>query len=114
MQFGNTLLFEAISIKAIHQKRRQNELKGALVFLAVFIVLFAATLAYPDLPPGKQIYGALNVPATDYPVLGIQATTLIEAVFNGVIYGIIAWIIYSVAASMQKPKQQTQPTKPAQ
>ena len=89
-------------------------MKGALVFLAVFIVLFAATLAYPDLPPGKQIYGALNVPATDYPVLGIQATTLIEAVFNGVSYGIIAWIIYSVAASMQKPKQQTQPTKPAQ
>jgi hypothetical protein len=89
-------------------------MKGALVFLAVFIVFLAATLAYPDLPPGKQIYGALNVPTTDYPVLGIQATTLIEAVFNGVIYGIIAWIVYSIVARMQKPKQQTEPTKPAQ
>jgi hypothetical protein len=89
-------------------------MKGALVFLAVFIVFLAATLAYPDLPPGKQIYGALNVPTTDYPVLGIQATTLIEAVFNGVIYGIIAWIVYSIVARMQKPKQKTEPTKPAQ
>jgi hypothetical protein len=89
-------------------------MKGALVFLAVFIILFAATLAYNDLPPGKQIYDALNVPTTDYPVLGIQATTLIKAVFNGVVYGIIAWLIYTIAERTTKPKTQTQPTKPTQ
>jgi hypothetical protein len=114
MEFGNILLFEATSIEAIKQKRRRNELKGALVFLAVFIIFLAASLAYPDLPPGKQIYGALNVPTSDYFVLGIQATTLIEAVFNAVIYGVIAWIIYSIFARTQKPKLQTQPTKPTQ
>ena len=89
-------------------------MKGALVFLAVFIILFAATLAYSDLPPGKQIYDALNVPTTDYPVLGIQATTLIKAVFNGVIFGIIAWLIYTIAERTRKPKTQAQPTKPTQ
>jgi hypothetical protein len=89
-------------------------MKGALVFLVVFIILFAATLAYSDLPPGKQIYDALNVPTTDYPILGIQATTLIKAVFNGVIYGIIAWLIYTIAERTAKPKNQTQPTKPTQ
>ena len=89
-------------------------MKGALVFLAVFIILFAATLAYSDLPPGKQIYGALNVPTTDYPVLGIQAATLIEAVFNGVVYGIIAWLIYTIVERTTKSKRQTQQAKPAQ
>jgi hypothetical protein len=88
-------------------------MKGALVFLAVFIILFAATLAYNDLPPGKQIYDALNVSIPDSAlVLGIQATTLIKAVFNGVVYGIIAWLIYTIAEKTMKPKTQTQPTKP--
>lgn len=89
-------------------------MKGALVFLAVFIILLAATLVYNDLPPGKQIYGALNVPIIDYPILGIQATTLIEAVFNGVVYGIIAWLIYTIIERAMKSKTQTQPAKPAQ
>ena len=88
-------------------------MKGALVFLAVFIIFLAATLAYTDLPPGKQIYDALNVPTTDYPILGIQATTLIEAVFNGVIYGVIAWIIYSIAARATRSKQPAKTQKPA-
>jgi hypothetical protein len=92
-------------------------LKGALVFLAVFIIVLLATLAYHDLPPGKQIYGALNLPpeASNYQVLGIvPAEPLMEGIINGVIYGVIAWIIYSIFARTQKPKQQTQPTKPTQ
>jgi di/tricarboxylate transporter len=69
---------------------------GAIVFLAAFFATLAATLAYPTMPPGPQLYSLLNVPTTDYPVLGIPATTLIIAVFNGVIYGIIAWLAYTV------------------
>ncbi len=71
-------------------------MKGAIVFLVVFFVLLAATLAYTEMPPGKQIYSVLNVPTTDYPVLGIPATTLIVAVFNGVVYGIIAWLAFTL------------------
>lgn len=83
-------------------------MKGALVFLAVFIIVLLATIAYTDLPPGKQIYNALNLPTPDYSVLGIQVTTLIEAVFNGVIYGIVVWIIYTIAARATKKKPQPQ------
>ena len=80
-------------------------MRGALVFLAVFVLGLLATLAYPDLPPGRQIYNALNVPSTDYLVLGIPATTLIVAVFNGIIYGIVAWVIYTVIDRTSKHKK---------
>jgi hypothetical protein len=80
-------------------------MKGALVFLLVFFILVIITLGSTDIPPGKMIYGALNVPVTDYPVLGIGATDLAIAVFNGVIYGIVAWLIYSIIAGRGKKDQ---------
>ncbi len=88
---------------------------GALVFLIVFFVLLLATLAMPDIPPGKQIYGALGVEETDYSVLGIPATLLIEAIFNGVVYGIIAWLIFTFGTWGRRKKTQTQqPAQPEQ
>ena len=72
-------------------------MRGALVFLAVFAIFVIITLGSPTLPPGPSLYGLLNVPTTDYPVLGVPATTLAIAIFNGVVYGIIAWLIYTVA-----------------
>jgi hypothetical protein len=46
-------------------------------------------MAAPSIPPRRELYDLLGVPDTDYPVLGIPATTLVIAVFNGVVYGII-------------------------
>ena len=69
--------------------------EGAIVFLMVFFAMLLATLAYPTMPPGRQIYSLLGVPDIDYLVLGIPATTLVIAVFNGVVYGIIAWLIFT-------------------
>jgi len=77
------------------QKRRGETVKGALVFITVFVVFLIATLGYPDLPPAKAVYGLLGVPETDYPVLGIGATLLTESIINGVIYGVIAWAIFT-------------------
>jgi hypothetical protein len=71
--------------------------EGAIVFLMVFFAMLLATLAYPTMQPGRQIYSLLGVPDTDYPVLGIPTTTLVIAVFNGVVYGIIAWLIFTFA-----------------
>jgi len=68
-------------------------MKGAIIFLTVFIVFSAVTLGYHDLPPGRQLYGLLGVSETETPVIKIPATTLVSAVFNGVIYGVIAWLI---------------------
>jgi len=69
--------------------------EGAIVFLMVFFAMLLATLANPTMPPGRQIYSLLGVQDTDYPVLGIPTTTLVIAVFNGVVYGIIAWLIFT-------------------
>lgn len=79
-------------------------MRGAIVFIVVFILGLLLTLSYQDLPPGRQIYDALNLPTPDYEVLGIQVTTLLIAVFNGVIYGVIVWLIYSLAESARKRK----------
>ena len=51
----------------------------------------------------------LNVPETDYPVLGIAATTLVIGVFNGVVYGIVVWLIFTIisAATGRRKKEQT-------
>lgn len=76
--------------------------EGAIVFLVVFIILLAITLTYVDLPPGRELYGLLGVPETEYPVLGIPATTLVSAVFNGVVYGVIVWLIFTIARRERK------------
>lgn len=77
--------------------RKKLPFMGAIVFLVVFAIFLVATLGFPDLPPGKQVYGLLNVAEIQQPMLGIPATLLIEAIFNGVIYGVIAWLIFIVA-----------------
>ncbi len=79
-------------------------MRGAVVFLIVFAAMLIATLAYSDMPPGRQIYNSLGLPATDYIVLGIPASTLIVAVFNGVIYGVIAWLVFTFVEKARKPK----------
>lgn len=70
-------------------------MKGAIVFVVAFIIFLAATLAYPELPPGRQIYDILGVEESTEPVLGIAVTTLVCAIVNGVIYGIIIWLIFT-------------------
>lgn len=77
-------------------------MKGAVVFVVVFLIFVVITLGYPSLPPGKMIYDAIVGAETDYLVLGIGASALVAAVFNGVIYGVIIWLIYTVAARMTK------------
>jgi len=88
---------------------------GALVFLAVFFVLLLATLAVPGIPPGKQIYENLGVAETDYSVLGVSATSLVEAIINGVVYGIIAYLIFTFGSmAMRKKPQPQQSAEPQQ
>ena len=90
-------------------------MKGALVFIAAFLLFLVITLGYPALPPGKMIYEAVVGNATtDYPVLGIGASALVAAVFNGVVYGVIIWLIYSVAErAMKKEPKKTEIAQPA-
>jgi hypothetical protein len=83
-------------------------LRGAIIFVAVFLIFIVITLGYQELPPGKVIYDAVVGAETDYQMLGIPATLLVIAVFNGVIYGFIIWLIYTLAekAGVIPKKQQ--------
>jgi hypothetical protein len=90
-------------------------MKGALVFLAVFAIAVVITLGNTAIPPGKLIYDAVlpnTEPASGYFIGGstIDAVTAIIAVFNGVIYGFIAWLIFTLA-TMGRNKEKHQNIK---
>jgi hypothetical protein len=86
-------------------------MKGAIVFLVVFAILLVVTLGNTSIPPGQAIYNAVlpnTEAASGYLVGGtVDAVTLIIAVFNGVIYGFIAWLVFTVINSVfgKKDKQ---------
>ncbi len=61
-------------------------MKGDLIFIVIFKIGIVITLGDLTLPPGQINYNMLNVPTTDYPVLGVSATNLIIATFNGAIW----------------------------
>jgi hypothetical protein len=81
-------------------------MKGAIVFLVVFAVVVAITLGNTSIPPGKTIYNAFlpnTEAASGYLVGGsIDAVTLIISVFNGVIYGFVAWLLFTLATMGRK------------
>ena len=87
-------------------------MKGAIIFLVVFAIAVVITLGNTAIPPGKAIYDAIlpnTEAASGYLVGGtIDAVTLIISVFNGVIYGFIAWLVFTVVNSIfgKKNKQQ--------
>jgi uncharacterized membrane protein YciS (DUF1049 family) len=86
-------------------------MKGALVFLAVFALLVVLTIVNIAIPPGQVIYNAV-LPGTEaaasYLIAGVSAVTVIISVFNGVIYGVIAWVVFTVImmATRKEKKQQ--------
>jgi hypothetical protein len=74
-------------------------MKGALVFIGVFVIVFLVTLGVTSLPPGQAIYKKLNLPASvaTYKVAGaIYGNVLIEAIFNAAIYGLVVWVIFTI------------------
>jgi hypothetical protein len=75
-------------------------MKGAIVFLIVFAIAVVINLGNTAIPPGKIIYDAVlpNTEAASGYLIGgtIDAVTAIIAVFNGVIYGFIVWLIFTL------------------
>ena len=86
-------------------------MKGAIVFLIVFAIVVVVTLGNTAIPPGKAIYDAVlpnTEAASGYLVGGtVDAVTAIISVFNGVIYGFIAWLACTLLMMVfKKDKQQ--------
>ena len=73
---------------------------GAVVFVIVF-VLFTLISLVIDLPPGIWVHDWFNIPASEY-------TSLINGIANGVIYGIIIWLVFSLA-KMGRKKEPVEP-----
>ncbi len=76
---------------------------GTIIIVLAFIVAFLVTIVMPDIPIGRMLYDLLAIPEISDPILGFPTTTLIVAVFNGVFYGIIAWIIFVLAKTLTRP-----------
>jgi hypothetical protein len=79
--------------------------EGAIVFLVAFIIFVAITFAYPGLPVGNYIADAFGIPS-DLIWSGVLLKTLLAAIFNGVIYGVIIWLIFTFARRTMRPKIQ--------
>jgi hypothetical protein len=80
----------------------ENNMKGAIIFLIVFVIFSVVTLAYAELPPGNIISDSINIdPTVEWS--GLLVRTLTSAIFNGVIYGIIAWLIFTIVQKARKP-----------
>jgi hypothetical protein len=88
-------------------------MKGAVVFLIVFAIVTMISMG-TEFPPGRDIYYAIGAVDVDYPILGIPVATLVPAIFNGLIYGFIVYVIFSVISSAagkdQKESQTIQQT----
>jgi hypothetical protein len=88
-----------------------KSLRGAIIFIAAFLLFLVITFGYSSLPPGQMIYDAVVGAETDYEVLGVPASLLIVAILNGVIYGVIIWLIYTLAEKAGLIPKRQQPTK---
>lgn len=83
---------------------------GAIVFLAAFVIAFVLSLVITSIPPGQALYNILNLPiqTTTYKVGGlIYGDVLIKAIFNAVIYGFIAWLVFTIVTHLSEKKGPT-------
>ena len=78
---------------------RGSKLKGAIVFLVAFLLFLVISLGYAGLPPGRQIYDSVIGVESDYSISGTPVTLLAIGIFNGVVYGIIIYIVFWVLTS---------------
>lgn len=70
-------------------------MRGAIVFIIAFVIFLAATLAYSELPVGNAISDAVGIdPIVKWS--GFLVRTLVSAILNGVIYGVIIWLIFTL------------------
>jgi hypothetical protein len=68
--------------------------EGAIVFIIAFLVFLAATFAYTELPPGNAISNSVGIdPTMEWN--GFVVKTLLSAIFNGAIYGVIIWLVFT-------------------
>jgi len=86
-------------------------MRGAVIFVIAFLIFLFVTLNYKELPPGRALYGMLGVEDVEEEVQGIPATLLVVAVFNGVVYGFIIWLIQDILFKVLKLDRKSEQRK---
>ena len=86
-------------------------MRGALIFILVFFAVGYVTTTNTMIPPGRDLYGLLNVPEVDYMVLGLPLTNLVISILNGVVYGIVVWGIYTLLSRRENDETETKKVK---
>ena len=76
----------------------------AVVFAIAFLCLFAVTLVIPALPPGEMIGSLIEISGT-IPILEISAATVVNGIINGLVWGLIVFVIYALAFPTPKRKE---------
>ena len=72
--------------------KRGEKMIGAVIFVIVFVLFVLIGLAGMSLPPGDWLIQEY-IPD----ILQTEYASLAEGIINGVIYGIIVWIVFSIA-----------------
>lgn len=68
-----------------------------ILSLAVFIIILGVTFLYPEVvPPGNVLF----VPGSALPTN--TSTILVEALFNGVLYGFITFVLVTIVMKGKK------------
>jgi len=76
-------------------------LRGKAIFAAFFLLFTLASLAVPvPLFPGNMVPTWFNIPAAVY-------APLINAITNGVVYGLFVWLIFVLATKRLEEPQVT-------
>jgi len=76
----------------------------AAVFALVFLLLFIITLVMPIIPPGDIIRDLLGISGTTS-ILGISTVTIVNGIINGLVWGLIIFVIYILASPAPKKRK---------
>ena len=80
-------------------------MKAAQVFISFFLVFTAASIAVPiPLFPGNLITSFFPISFVDYIIY-------IEAITNGIVYGLVIWLIFSLIIKKLDKSNQIDPKK---
>jgi hypothetical protein len=63
-----TFLLVSLKVHLVKKKRRDKNMKGAIILIVSFLAFLAAKLSNPGIPLGRQLYNALGLPHTNYQV----------------------------------------------
>jgi predicted flap endonuclease-1-like 5' DNA nuclease len=72
-------------------------MQAVAVFAGVFLILVVVTLVIPSLPPGELFFEVLGFPQVTGSLLGISVSTLLNAVVNGFLWGLVAAAVYGLS-----------------